>query len=79
MVSFTGWLCRMMPGESIGGRSIVFIAYADGFREVVIGRGVSEREQLRAELLDQLMPMSVPFSQYQNWRETLPLEPITGP
>ena len=62
-------------GESIGGRSIVFLAYADGFREVVIGRGVSEREKLRAELLDQLIPMSVPFSQYQNWRGSIPLEP----
>jgi GT2 family glycosyltransferase len=61
-------------GESIGGRSIVFVAYTDGFREAVIGRGVSEREQLRAELLDQLIPMSVPFSQYRYWRESLPLE-----
>jgi GT2 family glycosyltransferase len=60
-------------GESTGGRSIVFIAYADGFREAVIGRGVSEREQLRAELLDQLIPMSVPFSEYRNWRDSLPL------
>jgi O-antigen biosynthesis protein len=60
-------------GGSIGGRSIVFIAYADGFREAVIGRDLSEREQLRAELLDQLIPMSVPFSMYRNWRESLPL------
>jgi O-antigen biosynthesis protein len=61
-------------GQSIGSRSIVFIAYADGFREAVIGRGVSEREQLRAELLDRLLPMSVPFSEYPHWRESLPLE-----
>jgi O-antigen biosynthesis protein len=61
-------------GESIGGHSIVFVAYADGFREAVIGRGVSEREQLRAELLDQLIPMSVPFSEYRNWKEKLPTE-----
>jgi O-antigen biosynthesis protein len=61
-------------GENIGDRSIVFIAYADGFREAVIGRGVSEREQLRADLLDQLLPMSVPFSQYRDWREALSVE-----
>jgi O-antigen biosynthesis protein len=62
-------------GQSIGGRSIVFIAYADGFREAVIGHGLTEREQLRAELLDQLVPMSVPFSEYRNWQEALPVKP----
>jgi O-antigen biosynthesis protein len=61
--------------KSIGGRPIVFVAYADGFRDAIIGRRVSEREQLRAELLDQLMPMSMPFSQYRNWKEKLPVEP----
>lgn len=62
-------------GENIGGRSIVFIAYADGFREAIIGHGLSEREQLRAELLDRLVPMSVPFSEYRNWQEALPVKP----
>jgi O-antigen biosynthesis protein len=66
-------------GDNVGGHSIVFIAYADGFREAVIGHGVSEREQLRAELLDQLIPMSVPFSQYPNWRESLPQESAQAP
>ena len=61
-------------GANVGGRSIVFIAYTDGFREAIIGRGLSEREQLRAGLLDRLIPMSMPFSEYQNWRETLPVE-----
>lgn len=61
--------------KSIGGRPIVFVAYADGFRDAVIGRRVSEREQLRAELLDQLIPMSMPFSQYRNWKEKAAVEP----
>ena len=60
-------------GENIGGRPLVFIAYPDGLREAVAGRGVSEPELLRAELIDQLLPMSVPFSEYSAWRENLPI------
>ena len=62
-------------GENVSSRSIVFIAYADGFREAIIGCGASEQERMRAELLDRLLPMSVPFSDYRNWQEVLPIEP----
>ena len=60
-------------GENVGGSPLVFIAYPDGLREAVAGRGVSEPEILRAELIDQLMLMSVPFSEYLAWRENLPI------
>jgi GT2 family glycosyltransferase len=63
--------------ENIGGNPLFFIAYPDGLREAVAGRGVSEEERLRAQLFDQLLPMSLPLSQYQNWRERLPI--LTGP
>src|SRR6516225_3084839 len=56
-------------GENIGGSAVYFLAFQDGLRETLIGTGVSEQEHLRAELFDQLLPMSVPFSQYQAWRE----------
>jgi len=56
-------------GENIGGAPLFFIAYPDGLREAVASRGVSQEEQLRAQLFDQLLPMSLPFSQYQGWRE----------
>ena len=59
--------------ESICGDPVVFIAFADGFRQMFAGHG-SRQDQLRAKLLDQLLPMSVPFSQYQQWREGLPVE-----
>jgi GT2 family glycosyltransferase len=59
-------------GESISGRPLAFLAFADGLRDAVAGRSVSEAELLRAELLDRLMPMSLPFSDYQKWRERLP-------
>jgi O-antigen biosynthesis protein len=57
--------------ENISGSPITFFAFADGLREAVAGRGISDPELLRAELLDRLLPMSVPFSFYQNWREHL--------
>ncbi len=62
-------------GENIGGAPLFFIAYPDGLREAVAGRGVSQEEQLRAQLFDQLLPMSVPFSQYQGWRERFGILP----
>ena len=64
-------------GENIGGNALAFIAYADGLRDAVAGRGISQEEQLRAKLFDQLLPMSVPFSQYQSWRDRFPI--LSGP
>ena len=64
-------------GENIVGSPLVFIAYSDGLREAVVGRGISESELLRAELFDQLLPMSVPFSEYQGWREKFSI--LSGP
>ncbi len=59
-------------GESVGGQPLIFLAFADGLRDAVAGRGFSEPELLRAELLDRLLPMSLPFSAYQKWRDGLP-------
>ena len=64
-------------GENIGGGPLVFIAYADGLLEAVAGQALSEQEGLRARLLDRLLPMSVPFSHYGDWRERIPV--LLGP
>jgi O-antigen biosynthesis protein len=64
-------------GENIGGNPLSFMTYPDGLCEAVAGRGVSDEERLRAQLFDQLLPMSVPFSQYQSWRERFPI--LSGP
>ena len=56
-------------GETIGTKELAFIAYPDGLRKTVVGRGISEQDQLRAQLFDQQVPMSLPFSEYQGWRE----------
>src|SRR5579863_560499 len=61
-------------GEGVCGDPVVFIAFADGFRQMFAGTGLSRHDQLRAELLDRLLPTSVPFSQYQQWREGLRVE-----
>ncbi len=64
-------------GEDIGGGPLAFLAYADGLREAVADHGLSEQEGLRAQLLDRLLPMSVPFPHYQDWRERFPV--LLGP
>lgn len=64
-------------GEDISGKPIVFIAYADGLRELVASTGLSGQERLRAQLFDEFLPMSVPFSAYQDWRERFPI--LIGP
>jgi len=62
-------------GEHLGGHAIAFLAYRDGLRDAVAGQGVSEPDILRAQLFDRLVPISVPFSDYQIWRERIPLSP----
>ena len=64
-------------GEDIGGQQLSFIAYPDGLREAIAGLGISQEEKLRAQLFDQLLPMSVPFSQYQSWHERFSI--LAGP
>jgi GT2 family glycosyltransferase len=63
--------------EDIGGGPLAFLAYADGLRDAVAGRGLSAQEGLRAQLLERLLPMSLPFSHYQGWRERFPV--LLGP
>ena len=64
-------------GENLRGQQLFFITYPDGLREVIAGLGISEEEKLRAQLFDQLLPMSVPFSHYQAWRERFSI--LAGP
>ena len=47
------------------------------FAKLISGLGLSEQEELRARLLDRLLPMSVPFSEYQRWKERFPI--LSGP
>ena len=60
-------------GGDVGGGPVAFVAYADGLREAMAGLGLSEQEELRAQLLDRLLPMSVPFSDYRRCKERFPI------
>ena len=61
-------------GETIGAKTLTFIAYPDGLRDLAVGGGISQQDQLRAQLFDQQVPMSLPFSAYQRWRERFQIE-----
>ena len=63
--------------DDTGGNPLFFVAYPDGLGEGIAGRGFSEEARLRCQLFDQLLPMSVPLSQYQSWRERYPI--LSGP
>jgi GT2 family glycosyltransferase len=58
-------------GEHLRGSPLAFLAAADGLKEA-LARSGSGQEELRAELLEQLLPMSIPFSRYGEWRGRIP-------
>lgn len=64
-------------GEDFTNSPLTFLAFPDELRELVTAHGISAREGLRAKLLDQLMPASVPFSHYAEWRQHFSF--ATGP
>jgi O-antigen biosynthesis protein len=64
-------------GQDFANSPLTFLAFPDGLRELLAAHGVSAQEGLRAELLDQLLPASVPFSRYAEWRERFSF--ATGP
>jgi len=59
-------------GLPLPGSPLVFAAFADGLAALVAERAAIESERLRGEMFDWLMPMSVPLSHYEHWRERLP-------
>lgn len=57
-------------GECFEGSPLPFVAFVNGFEQAC--RGTSPTDGLREAILDRLVPMSVPFADYQNWRDRLP-------
>jgi GT2 family glycosyltransferase len=66
-------------GDSLPGSPVAFVAFAGGLAETLARLDALEPERLRAEAFDRLIPMSVPFSQYQAWRERFPPPRLTPP
>ena len=57
------------------GSPLAFLAFAGGLNETLLACGASEINRTRAELFNQLAPMSLPMSDYQGWRKRLPVAP----
>jgi GT2 family glycosyltransferase len=61
--------------QSLDGSPLAFLAFAGGLSETLLAGGESEINRTRAELFNQLAPMSLPMSDYQGWRKRLPAAP----
>jgi GT2 family glycosyltransferase len=66
-------------GEHLEGSPLPFVAFAGGFEQAIAGSAATDIEGLRAAMLDQLVPMSVPFEHYYRWREQFPKHVATAP
>jgi GT2 family glycosyltransferase len=60
-------------GEALAGLPLPFVAFADGLAAAIARFGKLESERLRAELYDLLIPSSLPFSSYREWKERFPV------
>jgi GT2 family glycosyltransferase len=60
-------------GEPLAGLPLPFVAFPDGLAATVAGFGKLESERLRAELYDHLIPSSLPFTSYRDWKERFPI------
>lgn len=63
---------RREDGEQIPATA-VFVAFPDGLAEMIGALGGYGAERLRGKLYDQLIPASLPLSDYVNWRDRFPL------
>lgn len=60
-------------GETLGRTALPFAAFADGLASAISKVGGIDSERLRGDLFDQLMPRSLPMSQYEEWLERFPV------
>ncbi|MDA9543248.1 glycosyl transferase [Bradyrhizobium sp. CCBAU 45321] len=63
---------RREDGEPIPATA-VFVAFPDGLAGMIDALGGYGPERLRGQLYDQLIPASLPFSDYVNWCDRFPL------
>ena len=62
-------------GTTLGNAALPFVAFADGLADAISNLGQLESERLRGELFDLLLPMSLPLSAYDGWRQRFPIAP----
>ena len=63
---------RREDGEQIPATA-VFVAFPDGLAEMIDAIGGHDAERLRGKLYDQLIPASLPLTDYADWRDRFPL------
>jgi len=63
---------RREDGEAIPATA-VFVAFPDGLAGMIDALGGYGTERLRGKLYDRLIPASLPFADYLNWRDRFPL------
>jgi O-antigen biosynthesis protein len=59
--------------EALAGMPLPFVAFPDGLAAAIARFGQLDSERLRAELYDHLIPASLPFSAYREWKERFPI------
>jgi O-antigen biosynthesis protein len=56
-------------GEDLAGSPAIFVAFTNGPSGIVAAARPEWEKEPRAALIDQLLPMSLPFTEYDCWRE----------
>jgi GT2 family glycosyltransferase len=59
--------------EELPDAPLPFVAFFDGLAATIGGFGKLESERLRGEMYDHLIPMSLPMSRYDEWRQRFPV------
>jgi GT2 family glycosyltransferase len=62
-------------GDHLGGGPVPFVVLTDDLSVTRQASSLMESEDLRAAILRQLVPMSVPFAAYDSWQARLPRVP----
>ena len=77
-VSFADGIVRQVSvhgpsGAELPGSPCTIVAFADGLKAELLGRGGAGSNLLRAQLYDRLIPRSLPFASFDAWAHAYPL------
>ncbi len=61
-------------GRELPGSPCVFVAFDDGLRRFIDDHAEISSQRLRGDLYDRLMPQSLPFSMFAEWRARFPAQ-----
>jgi GT2 family glycosyltransferase len=70
---------RAAQGQKLDGAPLPFLAFSDGLERLIAASAPAYSNDLRGEMFDRLVPMSIPFADYERWRRLLPDVKVTGP